>query len=220
MPYYTYILRCEDGSLYTGISSNLSRRFSEHCGTCAGGAKYTASHQPTRYEAAWESAGRSEASKLEHLIKTLSRADKERLIGGTAVERINLTSYTRIMINDRGKIIMQYLCYPKCSTCKKTQAFLDEHNIQYDLRDIKQDKPSEAELRAWHRKSGLPLKRFFNSSGTQYKALELSKKLSDMSEDEQFSLLATDGMLVKRPILIGESFVLVGFRQAEWEEKL
>ncbi|MBR5389942.1 MAG: arsenate reductase family protein [Clostridia bacterium] len=115
---------------------------------------------------------------------------------------------------------MLFLCYPKCSTCKKAQAFLDEQNAAYTPRDIKADNPTEAELRLWHAQSGLPLKRFFNTSGLQYKALELAKRLPEMREDEQFALLASDGMLVKRPILVGKGFVLVGFRQPEWEAKL
>ncbi|HHU48740.1 MAG TPA: arsenate reductase family protein [Clostridiales bacterium] len=115
---------------------------------------------------------------------------------------------------------MLFVCYPKCTTCKKAQAFLDAKSIAYHFRDIKADNPAEAELRAWHNKSGLPLKRFFNTSGQQYRALGLSKKLPAMTEDEQFALLATDGMLVKRPILVGDDFVLVGFREAEWEARL
>lgn len=115
---------------------------------------------------------------------------------------------------------MLFVCYPKCTTCQKARAFLDAHGKTYDVRDIKLQNPTESELRAWHETSGLPLKRFFNTSGLQYKALELSKKLPSMSEDEQFALLAADGMLVKRPILVGEDFVLVGFRQEEWEAVL
>ncbi len=115
---------------------------------------------------------------------------------------------------------MLFLCYPKCSTCKKAQAFLDANQIPYTLRDIKLENPSEEELRRWHCLSGLPLKKFFNTSGLQYRALELSAKLPIMTEDEQFALLASDGMLVKRPMLIGEDFVLVGFKQTDWEEKL
>ena len=115
---------------------------------------------------------------------------------------------------------MLFLCYPKCSTCRKAQAFLDAHGIAYDLRDIRQDNPTEEELRRWHAMSGLPLKRLFNTSGIPYRELGLSAKLPAMSEDEQFALLATNGMLVKRPLLIGEGFVLVGFREAEWAEKL
>jgi len=92
--------------------------------------------------------------------------------------------------------------------------------VKYDLRDIKTENPTESELRVWYKKSGLPLKRFFNTSGLQYKALELSKKLSSMTEDEQLSLLATDGMLVKRPILVGKDLVLVGFKDTEWQAKL
>lgn len=115
---------------------------------------------------------------------------------------------------------MLFICYPKCSTCQKARAFLDARGVKYDLRDIKTENPTEAELRVWYEKSGLPLKRFFNTSGLQYRALELSKKLSSMTEDEQLSLLATDGMLVKRPILVGDDFVLVGFKETEWQAKL
>ena len=113
---------------------------------------------------------------------------------------------------------MKYICYPKCSTCKKAQAWLDAKGLTYELRDIKEDKPSREELAEWYQKSGLPLKRFFNTSGLQYKALGLKDKLPAMSEEEQLDLLATDGMLVKRPIAVGEDFVLVGFKEAEWIE--
>ena len=115
---------------------------------------------------------------------------------------------------------MLFVCYPKCSTCKKAQTFLESRGASFTVRDIKQDRPTEEELRAWHARSGLPLKRFFNTSGLQYKALGLAQKLSDMTEAEQLALLASDGMLVRRPILVTEDTVLVGFRQAEWEEKL
>ena len=115
---------------------------------------------------------------------------------------------------------MLFICYPKCTTCKKAQAWLDAQGATYDFRDIKLENPSEEELRAWWQASGLPLKKFFNTSGLQYKALQLKDKLPTMTEDEMLALLATDGMLVKRPLLIGEEFVLTGFRQAEWEEKV
>ncbi len=115
---------------------------------------------------------------------------------------------------------MLFLCYPKCTTCQKAKAWLDAQGVSYTLRDIKQENPTVEELKAWHEASGLPLKKFFNTSGLQYKALNLKDKLPTMSEEEQFALLATDGMLVKRPILVGDGFVLTGFRQAEWEEKL
>lgn len=115
---------------------------------------------------------------------------------------------------------MLFLCYPKCSTCQKAKAFLDQAGVSYELRDIKLQKPSQEELRRWHAESGLPLKKLFNTSGLQYRALELAKRLPQMSEDEQFALLASDGMLVKRPLLIGDGFVLAGFRQGEWEAKL
>ena len=112
---------------------------------------------------------------------------------------------------------MLFLWYPKCTTCQKAKNWLDEHGIPYEARDIKLQNPTEAELREWFQESGLPLKRFFNTSGLQYKALALKDKLPDMTQEEQITLLATDGMLVKRPILVGEDFVLTGFRPAKWE---
>ena len=115
---------------------------------------------------------------------------------------------------------MLFVCYPKCSTCKKAQAWLDAQGIPYELRDIKLQNPTEDELRQWSSQSGLPLRRMFDTSGLQYKALSLKEKLPDMSEDEQFSLLASDGMIVKRPLLIGDDFVLVGFQEAQWTETL
>ena len=115
---------------------------------------------------------------------------------------------------------MLFICYPKCTTCQKAARWLEEQGVAAEVRDIKQDNPTEQELRTWHKMSGLPLKRFFNTSGLQYKALGLKDKLPQMTEDEQFALLATDGMLVKRPLLIGEDFALPGFKQAEWEDKL
>ena len=115
---------------------------------------------------------------------------------------------------------MLFICYPKFTTCQKAARWLEEQGVAAEVRDIKQDNPTEQELRTWHKMSGLPLKRFFNTSGLQYKALGLKDKLPQMTEDEQFALLATDGMLVKRPLLIGEDFALPGFKQAEWEDKL
>ena len=115
---------------------------------------------------------------------------------------------------------MLFLCYPKCTTCQKARKWLDTKGVSYDYRDIKEENPSLEELRAWWQASGLPLKKFFNTSGLQYKSLGLKDKLPTMSEDEQLSLLASDGMLVKRPILVGEGFVRVGFKEAEWEESL
>ena len=111
-------------------------------------------------------------------------------------------------------------CYSRCSTCQKALKWLDEHNISYTLLDIKTEHPDEAALRRYYALSGLPLKRFFNTSGQIYRDMELSKKLPAMSEDEQFALLSTDGMIVKRPLLVGDSFVLTGFKEAEWVEKL
>ena len=115
---------------------------------------------------------------------------------------------------------MIFLCYPKCSTCQKAQKWLDANGASYELRNIKDDKPTEAELRAWHNLSGLPLKKFFNTSGLLYKSMELKDKLPQMSEDEMLRLLATDGMLVKRPLLVGDDFVLVGFKESEWAARV
>ena len=115
---------------------------------------------------------------------------------------------------------MLFVCYPKCSTCGKARAWLDAHNIEYTERDIKAENPMREELKAWHEASGLPLRRFFNTSGQLYRGMGLSSKLADMGEDEQLDLLATDGMLVKRPILVAEGRVLVGFREKDWEAAL
>ena len=115
---------------------------------------------------------------------------------------------------------MTFICYPKCTTCQKAQKWLDAKGVAYEVRNIKEQNPTVDELRAWHKRSGLPLKRFFNTSGLQYKALGLKDKLPTMTEDEQLALLATDGMLVKRPLLVADDFVLVGFREKEWEERL
>ena len=112
--------------------------------------------------------------------------------------------------------MLKFICYPKCTTCQKARKWLDENKIEYDLRDIKLENPTLEELTEWHRKSGLPLKKFFNTSGLLYKSLDLKNKLPEMSESEMLKLLATDGMLVKRPILVGEDFVLVGFKESEW----
>lgn len=115
---------------------------------------------------------------------------------------------------------MLFVEYPKCTTCQKAKKFLDDHGATYEDRHIKEQNPTADELRAWWGKSGLPLKKFFNTSGLQYKALGLKDKLPNMTEEEQLAILATDGMLVKRPVLVGEEFVLVGFRAEQWEEQL
>ena len=114
------------------------------------------------------------------------------------------------------EIMIKFICYPKCTTCQRAKKWLDDNKIEYELRDIKLDNPSFEELTEWYNKSGLPIKKFFNTSGLLYKSLDLKNKLPQMSEDEMLKLLATDGMLVKRPLLIGNDFVLVGFKEAEW----
>lgn len=116
--------------------------------------------------------------------------------------------------------MIKFICYPKCTTCQKAKKWLDDNEIQYELRDIKLEKPSLEELREWHTKSALPLKKFFNTSGLLYKSLELKNKLPLMSDEEMLNLLSSDGMLVKRPLLVGNGFVLVGFKETEWEKCL
>ena len=116
--------------------------------------------------------------------------------------------------------MLKFICYPKCTTCQKAKKWLDDNKIKYELRNIKEENPKYEELKEWYGISGLPLKRLFNTSGLLYKSMELKNKLTEMSEEEQLKLLSTDGMLVKRPLLVGDDFVLVGFKEAEWREKL
>lgn len=115
---------------------------------------------------------------------------------------------------------MLYVNYPKCTTCIKARKYLEQQGLSFTDRNIKEEKPSYDELKAWHKKSGLPLRRFFNTSGMLYRSMGLKDKLDSMTEEEQLRLLATDGMLVKRPIVVTDNVVLVGFKQSEWEEKL
>ena len=115
---------------------------------------------------------------------------------------------------------MKVYCYSKCTTCKKALKWLDENKIKYELIDIKEDHPDEKTLKLLHKKSGLPLRRFFNTSGLIYREMELSKKLPNMSEDEMFKLLASDGMIVKRPLIVADDKVLVGFKEEEWKSLL
>ncbi len=113
-----------------------------------------------------------------------------------------------------------FICYDKCTTCKKARKWLDDHNIDYEVRPIKEENPTEEELREWIPKSGQPVRKFFNTSGQLYRGMGLKDKLPSMTEDETISLLASDGMMVKRPIFISGENILIGFREAEWEQKL
>lgn len=115
---------------------------------------------------------------------------------------------------------MLFIEYPKCTTCQKAKKWLDDNGIEYESRHIKEQNPTYEELKKWYEQSGLPLKKFFNTSGLLYKSMELKNKLPNMTEEEQLKLLATDGMLVKRPIIVSENIVLTGFREKEWAEKL
>ena len=116
--------------------------------------------------------------------------------------------------------MIKFICYPKCTTCQKAKKWLDDNKIEYELRDIKTDNPGFDELSEWYKLSGAVIKKFFNTSGLLYKSMELKNKLPDMSENEQLKLLASDGMLVKRPLVIADDFVLIGFKEKEWSEKL
>ncbi len=217
--FFVYMLRCENGSLYTGMTTDPGRRFSQHAKELKGGARSTSMLGAQRLEAVWRVPSRGAALSLEKQIKKLSHREKERLIRGEAV--INRDDRTRFAVSDDGRNIhMEFICYPKCSTCKKAQAYLDTHTKNYTVRNIAEDNPTEAELRLWQEKSGLELKRFFNTSGMKYRELDLKNRLPGMSDDEKFALLATDGMLVKRPILVCGDLVLVGFRESEWEKAL
>ena len=115
--------------------------------------------------------------------------------------------------------MVKFICYPKCTTCQKAKKWLDDNKIEYEFRDMKENNPTLEELITWYKASGLLLKKFFNTSGLLYKSMELKDKLPSMSEDEQLKLLATYGMLVKRPLVIGKNFVLVGFKESEWDSK-
>lgn len=116
--------------------------------------------------------------------------------------------------------MLKFICYPKCSTCQKARRWLDENGVPYELRDIKTENPTAEELAAWYALSGLPLRKFFNTSGLLYQSMDLKTKLPGMTDDEMLALLATDGMLVKRPLAVGDDFVLLGFKEADWEAKL
>lgn len=116
--------------------------------------------------------------------------------------------------------MLKFVCYPKCSTCQKARKWLDENGIPYEQRDIKTENPTAEELAAWYKLSGLPLRKFFNTSGMLYKSMELKTKLPDMTDEEMLALLAADGMLVKRPLAVGDDFVLLGFKETDWEAKL
>ena len=116
--------------------------------------------------------------------------------------------------------MIKFICYPKCTTCQKAKKWLDEHGVEYELRDIKLENPTRQELAQWYKKSGLPLKKFFNTSGLLYKSLDLKNKIPSMTQDEILDLLASDGMLVKRPLLIEDDLVLVGFKEEEYKKIL
>ena len=157
--------------------------------------------------------------QLENKYKEIYSLGEEQEFKSTTIGKQNFTYYKR---NRYFKEInmLKFICYPKCTTCQKAKKWLDDNKIEYKIRDIKENNPNLDELTAWYKTSGLPLKKFFNTSGLLYKSMELKDKLPNMSEDEQLKLLATDGMLVKRPLVIGEDFVLLGFKESKWKEKV
>ena len=219
--FYTYLLQCTDGSLYAGITTQPQRRFRQHTGQLSGGARYTKLRPPVGFAALWQAPDRKAASQLEYRLKHLSHGEKEALVRGEDPLGVVPAACQRIQTTFDGRILsVTVICYPKCTTCKKALAYLESLGYEYDQRHIKDQPPTAEELRDWQQRSGLPLKRFFNTSGQLYRAMELTKKLPDLSEEEQLALLASDGMLVKRPILLYKDQVLVGFRQAEWEALL
>lgn len=205
---YVYILRCADGTLYTGWTTDPERRTAAH--NAGKGAKYTKARRPVELVYIEEHDDKIEAQRREYEIKQFSRAEKEELI-----RKQNGRKSPK-----RRRIMTKVYCYSKCSTCKKALKWLDDKKIEYKLIDIKEKNPDEKTLRSIHKKSGMPLRKFFNTSGQLYRQMELSKKLPDMSEDEMFALLASDGMLVKRPLVISGNRVLTGFREADWEATL
>ena len=151
------------------------------------------------------------------MIKLQCRYTGDKRLRGSFVYRRGNKPWEKA---EERKKKMLFVCYPKCSTCKKAEKWLREQGKEFEIRDIKSENPGVEEIRDWWAKSGLPLKRFFNTSGNLYKEMKLKDRLPEMSEDEQIELLATDGMLVKRPILVDGECVLVGFKEKEWEEKL
>ena len=206
---YVYLLRCSDGTLYCGWTTDLEARLAAH--NSGDGAKYTRSRRPVELVYFEEYEERHAALSREWHIKRMRREEKMKLMTGT--------NKTNRLIREKKNMIKVY-CYNRCSTCKKALKWLDEKGIEYETVDIKTDHPDEKTLREYYAMSGLPLKRFFNTSGIPYRAMGLSKKLPDMSEDEQLTLLSTDGMLVKRPLVVGDGFVLTGFKEDEWIGKL
>ena len=216
--YYVYLLRCEDESLYVGITTSLPRRLAQLGGLQPGGAKYTRAHRPVGYAAAFLAPSRAAASQLEARLKRLSHRQRQLLSQGADSDIP--PEFRRLIIDQTGRILMQFLCHPGCSTCKKAREFLEQNGISFVLRDIRTENPTAVELAQWHRQSGLPLRRFFNTSGQLYRELALKDKLPALSEEQQLALLAQDGMLVRRPILAAEEFVLIGFRENEWKSAL
>jgi arsenate reductase len=120
----------------------------------------------------------------------------------------------------RGNVMIKFICYPKCTTCQRAKMYLDSKKVEYEMRDIKLDNPSLEELAEWHNRFEIPIKKLFNTSGLLYKSMDLKNKLSTMSDDEMLALLSTDGMLVKRPLVVSDDFILVGFKETEWKQKI
>lgn len=202
MLYWCYILQCADNTLYTGWTDCPSRRLAAH--NRGNGAKYTRARLPVDYVYLFPFTTQSDAMREEWRIKQLSRKEKLQLI------------------HEKGvcKTMVVFIGYPPCSTCKKAEKWLSEHHIPYQYRHIVENTPTPKELEQWTDVSGKNIRKFFNTSGVRYRDLGLAVRIKSMPLDEQIKLLSSDGMLIKRPLLITSEKVLVGFNAAQWEDAL
>lgn len=208
--FYAYILLCADGTCYSGYTTNISAREKAH--NSGKGAKYTRSRRPVKVIYYEEFDNKSEALKREAALKKLSHKQKMRLAENFEIRKQNNSN-----TNEEAGLML-FIYYPKCTTCQKAKKWLDENRVLYAERNIVDENPGYDELLTWYRKSGLTLKRFFNTSGLKYRELGLKNKLSEMTEEEQLKLLASDGMLVKRPLLVSEGIAVPGFKEEEWKK--
>ncbi len=209
--FYTYILLCADGTCYSGYTASITEREKAH--NSGKGAKYTRSRLPARMIYFEEFESKGEALKREAVLKKLSHKQKMQLAENFKWQLPKNDN----SVNKEVKLML-FICYPKCTTCQKAKKWLDENRVPYAERNIAEENPTYDELLTWYQRSGLPLKRFFNTSGLKYRELGLKNRLSEMSEEEQLKLLASDGMLVKRPLLVSEGIAVPGFKEEEWKK--
>lgn len=212
--FYAYIMLCADQTCYSGYTASIAEREKAH--NSGRGAKYTRSRLPAKIIYFEEFESKSEALRREAALKKMSHKQKMQLAEnfGLLKAPTNNTKNNK----DKGFKSMLFIYYPKCTTCQKAKKWLDEKGILYAERNILEDNPTYDELLTWFQRSKLPLKRFFNTSGLKYRELGLKSRLAEMSEEEQLKLLASDGMLVKRPLLVSEGIALPGFKEDEWKK--